>query len=203
MAGKTYDRNSVRRTSGLNGTAAGSRATTQTELTATRARAGTGQAVPTLHCTLAPMDRESLLLPTNVVAEVVDYRDPEPVNSTPDWFLGQIEWQNRQIPVFSYAALIDGSEPGQPGAKARILIIKSLADSARVPYLGILISDIPRLLQIQPDHLVHMGDERKSMGVFSHVTVQDQVAVIPDLERLTHLVTHAAYGALPITQVNG
>lgn len=164
---------------------------------------GTAAPVPEVHCTLAPTDGLSLLLPTSVVAEVVDYVEPDPVRDTPGWLLGQIEWEDRQVPVFSFGALVSGEPAEAAGPKARILILKSLADSARVPYLGIVSRDIPRLLNVQPGQLVHTGDERKAMGVFCQVTVQDEAAVIPDLDRLTHLVTHAAYGALPITQVDG
>ena len=70
-----------------------------------------------------------------------------------------------------------------------------------MPYLGIVISDIPRLVSVEMDEVLHTGDERKSLGVFCHIELDDQAAVIPDLDRLTHLVTHAAFGILPITQV--
>jgi chemosensory pili system protein ChpC len=182
---------------------AGNREPTRSEAY-TAARNLNGAAVPTpeVRCTLAPMEGAALLLPTNVVAEVIEFVQPEPVLDTPKWFLGQIVWENRQIPVFSYSALISGADPAAAGARARIVIVKSLAVSARVPYLGIVICDIPKLLTVQPAELVHTGDERKSLGVYCHVTVQEQAAVIPDLERLTHLVTHAAYGELPITHLD-
>lgn len=147
------------------------------------------------------MQSEALLLPTSAIAAVIEFVTPTPLSSTPQWFLGQIEWENRQIPVFSYAALIDGRETGNISPKCRIMIVKSLSDSARMPYLGILISDIPKLISVQLEKLVHTGNEKKALGAFSHVTVNDEAAVIPDLDRLTHLVTHAAYGILPITQV--
>lgn len=182
------------------------------EVNGTAARGGTnasrgvnGAAIstPRVHCTLAPLEAESLLLPTTAIAEVIEYLPPMPVTSAPEWFLGQIEWENRQIPVFSFAALIAGTAPAPITPKARIMIVKSLSDSARVPYLGIVINDIPRLVSVEVDELSHTGDDRKSLGVFCHVEVQEQAAVIPDLDRLTHLVTHAAYGILPITQAPG
>ncbi len=169
--------------------------------TGSRGLNGTAAAAPEVHCALAPMEEGALLLPTNVVAEVIEYVEPAPLPDTPKWFLGQIEWETRQVPVFSYAALLSGDAPAAAGPRARIVILKSLTDSARVPYLGIVIRDIPKLLNVQLSHLVHTGEERKSMGVFCQVTVHEEPAIIPDLERLTHLVTHAAYGALPITQV--
>jgi hypothetical protein len=40
--------------------------------------------------------------------------------------------------------------------------------------------------------------------VFSRVHIVDEDAdvIIPDLDRLTHLVTHAVFGALPITRLD-
>jgi len=175
-------------------------ATAHQERSARREVNGTPGPAPILHCTLAPMQSSSLLIPTNVIAEVVEYGEPEPVDSTPRWFLGHIDWEARQIPVFSYSALISGSEPGSISSKSRIMIVKSLSDSARLPYLGILISDIPKLVNIQIEQLENTGEEGKSLGVFCHVNVNGQSAVIPDLDRLCHLITHAAYGILPITQ---
>ena len=81
------------------------------------------------------------------------------------------------------------------------MIVKSLSESARLPYLGILIKDIPKLLSVKLDDLEHTGDDKKALGAFCHVEVENQAAIIPDIDRLTHLVTHAAYGILPITEV--
>lgn len=163
---------------------------------------GTAGKMPSVHCMLAPLEDTALLLPTQVVAEVVDYQEPEPITATPEWFLGQIDWENRQIPVFCYSALIQGTTPAAVKHRNRIMVVKSLTESVRVSYLGFLVSDIPKLVTVLPDQLTNTGDDNKSLGVFCHVRVDGQAAVIPDLERLTHLVTHVAYGALPITQID-
>ena len=157
---------------------------------------------PVIHCMIAPAEDEALLLPTSVMAEVADYQEPSVLEAAPPWLLGQIEWENRQVPVFSFTALINGSDVGEIPLKSKILIIKSLGDSARVPYLGILLSDLPRMLNVKETDLVQTGDDKKSLGVFSRITLEEQPAIVPDLDRLTHLVTHAAYGALPITQLD-
>jgi hypothetical protein len=82
------------------------------------------------------------------------------------------------------------------------MILKSLSDSARVPYLGLVLGDLPRPVTIKEDTLVKTGDEKKSLGVYSRITIDENEAIIPDLDRLTHLVTHATFGALPITQLD-
>lgn len=157
---------------------------------------------PEIHCMLAPTRQDLLLLPTSVMEEVVDYTEPTPMDAAPPWLMGQIEWNQRQVPVFSFSALINAEDIGEVPAKSKVLIIKSLADTARVPYLGILLSELPRMLNVRESSIVPTGDDKKSLGVFSRIELDDQSAIIPDLDRITHLVNHAAFGALPITQLN-
>jgi chemosensory pili system protein ChpC len=157
---------------------------------------------PELHCMLIPVEEESLLLPTSVISEVVDYSNPLPMEDAPPWLLGYVEWENRQVPVFSFTALINGSPVGEVAVRSKIVILKSLAGSGRVPYLGVLLHGLPHAVTVKAEDLEQTGDDKKSLGVFSRVRVGEQDAIIPDIDRLTHLVTHAAYGALPITRLD-
>jgi chemosensory pili system protein ChpC len=157
---------------------------------------------PEIHCMFIPTDPETLLLPTSTMAEVIEYSAPEPIDSAPPWLLGHVEWETRQVPVFSFSTLINGTDLGEVPSKSKIMVLKSLSDSARVPYLGLLLRDLPRPVNIKEDKLVETGDEKKSLGVHSRITVDKTEAIIPDLDRLTHLVTHATFGALPITRLD-
>jgi len=148
-----------------------------------------------------PTDHETLLLPTAVMEEVIDFQQPAEIEFSPPWLLGQVEWDNRQVPVFSFTALINGTDPGQVPNSAKIMILKSLTDSSRVPYLGVLLHGLPKPVTVKPEQLLETGDEKKSLGVFRRVMYAEENAIIPDLDRLAHLVTHAAFGALPITQL--
>ncbi len=156
---------------------------------------------PELHCMLIPTHRETLLLPTSVMAEVVDYTAPRPAEDAPPWLLGQIDWENRQVPVFGFGALINGTDAGEIPKRSKIMILKSLTDSTRMPYLGLLMSDLPRPVQVREKDPQKTGDDKKSLGVFSRVQLEGEDAIIPDMDRLAHLVEHATYGALPITQL--
>jgi chemosensory pili system protein ChpC len=157
---------------------------------------------PELHCMMVPTDPEMLLLPTSVMNEVVDFRDIAPIEDAPPWLMGQIQWDNRQVPVFSFSGLINGKDVQAPGARAKVMILKSLAESGRVPFLGLLLSDLPRPVKVREEDLQETGDEKKALGVFSRIRIGEEDAIIPDIDRLTHLVTHATYGALPITQLD-
>jgi len=157
---------------------------------------------PQIHCMLIPTDPETLLLPTSTMAEVIDYSIPIPMDEVPPWLLGQVEWESRQVPVFNFSALINGTDVGEVPASSKIMILKSLSDSARMPYLGLLLGGLPQPVIIKEAKLVETGDEKKSLGVFSRITVDESEAIIPDLDRITHLVTHATFGALPITKLD-
>ncbi len=157
---------------------------------------------PIIHCMLAPTEEDILLLPTNVLAKVVDFQQPSPLADAPSWLIGQIEWEDRQVPVFSFFALINGGDPGKISSRSKIMIIKSLSESGRVPYMGVLLGDLPRMTSIKEFDLEKTGDKNKSLGVFSRIKLEGQDAIIPDLDRLTHLITHATYGALPITHLD-
>jgi chemosensory pili system protein ChpC len=157
---------------------------------------------PEVHCMLIPAEDELLLLPTSVMAEVVDFQVPRAMENAPGWLLGEIEWDNRQVPVFSFSALINGRDVGEMPRKPKIMVLKSLADSARVPYIGIVLSGLPSPVTVKADELQETGDERKSLGVFRRVSLGDNHAIVPDIDRLTHLVTHAAFGALPIMELD-
>jgi chemosensory pili system protein ChpC len=157
---------------------------------------------PEIHCMMIPAQDATLLLPTSVMAEVMDYVEPQPIEDSPPWLFGQVEWEGRQVPVFDFSALINGADPQSPTSRARIMVLKSLSDSNRMPYIGLLMTGLPRPVTLKDSALEQTGDEKKSLGVFSHVRLEGEDAIIPDMDRLSHLVRHATFGALPITQLD-
>ncbi|MDX1555293.1 MAG: chemotaxis protein CheW [Xanthomonadales bacterium] len=148
----------------------------------------------TIHCTLALTGKWSMVLPTSTIAEITDYAPPAPLENTPPWLLGQVEWEDWQVPVISYGALIDGETPESATAHSRIMVVKSLSSAARVPFIGVMVREIPKLANISENELQFTGDKGKSVGVHSRIKLGGQDAVIPDLDRLSQLVGHAAYG---------
>ena len=91
-----------------------------------------------LHCMIIPTEQETLLLPTSVMAEVIDFQPPRPTESAPPWLLGQIDWEDRQVPVVEQVedqplvvAELLGRGPrasSQPGAQLRGEPLAELCD---------------------------------------------------------------------------
>lgn len=149
----------------------------------------------TIHCTMARMGSAAIMLPTSAIAEITDYAPPAPLENTPAWLLGQVEWEDWQVPVICYSALINSEPPETATARSRIMVVRSLSNTTRVPFIGFLVSEIPKLAKVSDDELEVADDERKSLGVYNQVKMAGQSAVIPDLDRLSQLVERAAYGA--------
>ena len=150
----------------------------------------------TIHCTLARTGDWSMVLPTSAIAEITDYAPPAPLDNMPQWLLGQVEWEDWQVPVISYGALIEGKEPETATATSRIMVVRSLSSATRVPFIGVLVREIPRLANVSSADLEVTGEDGRSLSVHCKVKLGDLDAVIPDLDRLSQLVGHAAYGTV-------
>ncbi|RFF28357.1 MULTISPECIES: chemotaxis protein CheW [unclassified Wenzhouxiangella] len=147
---------------------------------------------------LVPVTGVELLLPNATVAEMVGFSEPDPIPEAVDWVLGTILWHGWQVPVISYSRLIEKSD-GEDLDGARICILKTLIDTDRMPYMAIVTQGHPRLVTITEDNLEEIPTDSNPIAVAGWAEIDGQEAVIPDLDRLGHLVAHAAFGALPLT----
>jgi chemosensory pili system protein ChpC len=147
---------------------------------------------------MVPITGMQLLLPNATVAEVVGYSDPEPVTGAANWLLGTVLWRGWQVPLISFARLVD-QNVAEATRGARMCITKSLIKNEKMPYIGILSQGHPRLVTVTEENLSETTTEGNPIGVAGIVTVNEEEAIVPDLDRLGHLVAHAAFGALPLT----
>ena len=148
---------------------------------------------------VVPLTGMNLLMPQATVAEIVSFSDPEPVPGAAEWLLGTVLWHGWQVPLISFARLIDQTQTEATGGAVRICIIKSLINNEKMPYIGILAQGHPRLTTINEDNFTEISTEGNPIGVAGQATVNDREILVPDLDRLGHLVAHAAFGALPLT----
>ncbi len=147
---------------------------------------------------MVPLTGTNLLIPQATVAEIVGYSDPEPVPGAAEWLLGTVLWRGWQVPLISFARLIDQAQ-AESVRGARMCITKCLINNEKMPYIGILAQEHPRLTTINEDNFSEVSTEGNPIGVAGQATVNDREVLVPDLDRLGHLVAHAAFGALPLT----
>jgi len=147
---------------------------------------------------MVPLSGVDVLVPNATMAEVVSYTEPEPIPEAVDWVLGTVLWHGWQVPVISYARLIEQAEE-EDTRGARLCILKTLVDTDRMPYIAILAQDHPRLTTVTEDSIEEIESDSQPIAVAGRVSLDGREAIIPDLDRLGHLVAHAAFGALPLT----
>ncbi len=151
-----------------------------------------------IRCVLVPVTGGELLLPNAAVAEVTGYTEPEPVPGAPAWMPGMLLWRGWQVPLASFSALA-GLTDSESLDSARICYAKSLIGNDRMPYFALLAQGFPRLTTVSRASLVETPEQQRPMAVAGSVILDEHAAWIPDLDRLSHMIAHAAFGSLPLS----
>lgn len=145
-----------------------------------------------LRALLAPMVGGGILLPSRVIGEVVNYVEPEPYADSPAWLIGEMRWSGWQVPVVNYALLAGTTDDDRVPDRSRILVVRTLSEASSVVHVGFIINGLPRMKNISTANLVEREGEAGD-GVFSHVSVDEHPAIIPDLDALALLIERAVY----------
>lgn len=134
---------------------------------------------------LIPLGNRQLLLPNAVVAEVMGYQTPDPVDEAPEWFLGNIAWRGIMIPVVSYEAM-GGEEVMTPGHRGRIAIMNALSNHPRLSHFGLVVQAIPSLVRVSVDNVLPVADAEDANDPLIRQVVELDMspAYIPDLDEV-------------------
>lgn len=150
-------------------------------------------AAPEIRALLAPLEGAKLLVPSSVVAEVIEYTKPAPYPHGPAWLMGELEWNGWQVPIISLAMLSGASNQDPATSAGRILIVKTLSESASIYYVGILISALPRLMTLGPDQVESCVADSTPPAVFARVRLGESEALVLELDELTTTVEQAVF----------
>jgi len=127
---------------------------------------------------------DRLLLPNAVVAEVLSFSEPDPVDGAPDWLLGSIRWRGWQMPLVAFSRMA-GIAADQGGLGSKVVVLKALGGDAKAPYFAVLTQGFPRLVTVPRDELLTQDDgEPLPDGVLARVTLREDSALVPDLARI-------------------
>lgn len=139
---------------------------------------------------LIPVSGEDILLPGAVVAEVTGYVEPEGDGSPEEGIIGTATWRGQRLPVASLTGL---GEDGQrePGARARLVVLKGVSNHPELPYFGIVADDIPRPLSVQAQTIESLSHDDLPEGMLACVLANGEPAYIPDVEALEAKVHRA------------
>jgi len=136
-----------------------------------------------------------LLLPNATIAEVLSFADPEPVANAPDWLLGRIRWRGWQLPLLSFARL-SGLAEEHGGLGSKVIVLKALGGDPKAPFFAVLTQGFPRLVTVSQQALAAHDDlEEMPAGVRAYVALNQDEALVPDLEGIERMVHEALAAA--------
>jgi len=134
-----------------------------------------------LRCIQLPLVDLQLLLPNSVVAEIIAYSRPElPGN---DWYDGLLAWRGISVPVISVEGMCQRVER-EPGVRSRIAIIYNLSRDDEMPYIGIILQDIPRAYLAEEERMPALPVSAECEFLISRADMMLEQLVIPDLEAI-------------------
>lgn len=136
---------------------------------------------------LLPLADRHLLLPNVAVAELIDYQRGEPSSDAPPWYLRQVRWRDRQLPLISFEAACGGQTV--IGERARIVVLNALGGRAELKFIALLVQGIPRSCKL--DSQLSFVDVPLCRLERAAVQVADQVAKVPDLLALEQLLVES------------
>ena len=133
-----------------------------------------------------------LLLPNATIAEVLSFADPDPVADAPDWLLGRIRWRGWQLPLIAFARLA-GIADERGGLGSKVVVLKALGGDAKAPFFALLTQGFPRLVTVPQAALAADTDNGEALpaGVQARVVLNEDAALLPDLEQVELLIGQA------------
>ena len=133
---------------------------------------------------LLPLSPISALLPNVAIAEIIDWRLPEVLKNSEPWFAGLLDWRHHLIPVVDLSNIHGDSETSQ-GKRARIAVCNTLNGNKKLPFIGIVVEEIPHLVKVTAAGLQESDGSGSSQGLPGHrVRLDDEEVLIPDLDWL-------------------
>ena len=140
------------------------------------------QAKGPIHTLIIPLGGLPLLVPSAIIAEVVNVPELLPVPFSPQWVLGAIGWRQRAVPVISFEALT-GAEVNPPSLHSKVMIFFPLPGRKESEFFGILTSSEPQPRTVDnAEGLVTEAPE--SRYIATSLNFGDTVVGIPDMDVL-------------------
>ncbi len=146
-----------------------------------------------IRCMQLPLDGLQILVPNAAVAEVIGYAEPEQPPQGEPGLRGEIHWRGVMVPVISVEALC-GMPQGEPGPRSRIAIIYQPDGDRELPYLGIILRDIPRGYLADEGRMQLLLDGHDCPYLLGRADPMLDHLMVPDLDALFDTVRRQRNG---------
>ena len=148
-----------------------------------------------VRCLSLPLHNMTLLLPNTVVAEVLDYKEPEAAGHMPEWLLGIVSWRGRNVPVLSFERLL-GQEQTFRSEETRYVVCNTLNGNAHIPFIALQIEGIPHLSMVS-NEMLEMNSEviHSEPAVLAYLRHEGESVIVPNMDVLEKMLEHLGISA--------
>lgn len=139
-----------------------------------------------IHTLLVPLGTTNLLVPSALIAEVVNVAPLQPMPLSEPWLLGLMNWRSRPVPVVSFDMLLGGDIP-QPGPRAKIVIFYPLEGRQPWDFFGVITTAEPQPRTFHDSAALSQTLDNSSPYFAVTLQLDKTVAGIPNLQALRSL----------------
>lgn len=131
-------------------------------------------------CALGICDGFNMLLPENLIADVVSAMTISQQQEGQSWFLGELSWRGQQVKVVSMEQLITKKAPRIRGS--HIAIFHGTSDTEKLPFYAVPLQAIPHNFKlVKESDLADRSDDLELEFSLAKVRARGVAAIIPDL----------------------
>jgi chemosensory pili system protein ChpC len=145
--------------------------------------------VTEIYSLLIPLQEGRLIVPRSCIAEVVGYQLPAVVPGVPPWYLGLLNWNDRQIPLVTFEGLC-GLPLASPTTRTRVVVFHALQGKLECGAMGLLAQGFPQLVRVSGDMVrADLGYVKPPRSpVLCRVRMLKDSPLVPDLEAMESMI---------------
>ena len=137
-----------------------------------------------LHTLELPLQNIPLIIPSAVVAEVINPPLLTPVPYGQPWLRGVIGWRTLAVPVVSFEALMGGAAP-ERGSESKVVIFYPMNGRREWEFYGVLVASEPRPQALDGSQsAASQAELPETPYIAAGIKIGDKVLAIPDLEAM-------------------
>jgi len=134
-------------------------------------------------CVLIPLHQHYLLLPNTTIAEVIPMPRLSNVENMPDYWVGQHDWNSRQLPVIDLEALVENNSSDTDDAN-KLCILHGINTDANIKVYALPCYGVPQLIHLNEAALKLAPDTRESEFLHYQIQIGTKIAYIPNLDAI-------------------
>lgn len=144
--------------------------------------AGIDTAARECNCLLLALNEQRLLVPRNLVAEVLPHSFLN-LAQDPETGVELFDWRGRRVPLLP-AAVLGEKQEAEDTDETRVAVFHGLRNREELPYYGLTISCSPRLMRLYEQDIEEVTDATLHPTELMRVMIDEGEAGIPDVDHL-------------------